>query len=255
MNKKETPTSWNKVAKWYDDAVGDQGHYYHQAVIMPNLLRLLELKDGNSLLDIACGQGVLSRQIPKNMTYVGLDAAANLIASAKQQTQNPHHRFLLADATKDFPLKKDERFTHGTIILAIQNIEDPLKVFKNAAKHLVEGAPLAIVMNHPCFRIPRQTSWKVDQENKIQYRRIDRYMTDLKIPIQTHPGKGKASTQSWSFHHPLSSYTKWLNEAGFTIDLIEEWCSDKVSEGGAAKMENRSREEIPLFMTIVAKKR
>jgi hypothetical protein len=76
----------------------------------------------------------------------------------------------------------------------------------------------------------------------------------MKIPIQMHPGKGQSSSQTLSFHHSLSDYSRWLKEAGFTIDLIEEWCSNKVSEGRAAKMENRSRQEIPLFMAIVARK-
>jgi len=257
MNKRTSSTSWNPVGRWYDDTVGEQGHYYHQAVVMPNLLRLLNFSDKEpaNLLDIACGQGVLSRHIPQKVSYVGIDAAAQLITAAKKYNKFTHHKFFQADATKEFPLKKDELFTHGTLILAVQNIEDPRKVFKNAAKHLLPNAPFIIVMNHPCFRIPRQSSWKVDPENKIQYRRIDRYMTDMKIPIQTNPSKGAASSQSWSFHHPLSAYAKWLNEAEFTIDTIEEWCSDKESEGRAAKMENRSREEIPLFMTIVARRK
>ena len=99
-----------------------------------------------------------------------------------------------------------------------------------------------------------QSSWKIDPENKIQYRRIDKYMSPMKIPIQTQPSKGVQSTQTFSFHHPLSDYSRWLKDAGFVISMIEEWCSDKESDGGAAKMENRSRAEIPLFMAIVAHK-
>jgi len=37
------------------------------------------------------------------------------------------------------------------------------------------------------------------------------------------------------------------------IEKIEEWASDKDSVGKAAKMENRARAEIPLFMAIQAK--
>jgi hypothetical protein len=95
----------------------------------------------------------------------------------------------------------------------------------------------------------------VDEENKIQYRRIDRYFTPMKIPIQAHPSQGQESTTTWSFHHPLSDYTHWLHEAGFSINLIDEWCSDKESIGRTAKMENRARQEIPLFLTIAAQKK
>jgi SAM-dependent methyltransferase len=256
MTKRTPSTAWQEVGKWYDETVGKQGHYYHQSLILPNVLKLLNFRPGEpaSLLDLACGQGVLSRHLPLDVSYVGVDAAAPLISAAKSYKKNPLHHFVQADITKKMILPIPE-YTHAALILALQNIEHPETVFKNTSHYLNSGAPFVIVINHPCFRIPRQSSWKVDAENKIQYRRIDRYMTAMKIPIQMHPGKGKESQQTWSFHHPLSAFSLWLKEAGFTIDLIEEWCSDKVSEGRAAKMENRSREEIPLFMAILARKK
>ncbi|WP_068466437.1 class I SAM-dependent DNA methyltransferase [Candidatus Protochlamydia phocaeensis] len=253
---KHTSTSWESSGQWYDQTVGEQGHYYHQTLIIPNLLKSFHFKDNQpaSLLDLACGQGVLSRHLPSSVSYVGVDISPQLIASARQYSKQKSHQFLTGDATLPLPTSKKD-FTHAAIILALQNIEDPLKVFKNAYDHLQPNASFAIVLNHPCFRIPRQSSWQVDSNNKIQYRRIDRYMSSMKIPIQTHPGKGKTSPQTWSFHHPLSAYSRWLHEAGFSVELIEEWCSNKVSEGKAAKMENRSREEIPLFMLLLARKK
>ena len=256
MNKRNSPTSWQNVGKWYNESVGEEGHYYHQSLIIPNVIKLLNFSENEttSLLDLACGQGVLSRHLPPSISYVGVDAAAQLIAAAKQYQQQSSHRFIQADVTQKLPFQP-HIFSHASLILALQNIEDPLSVFKNASLHLQSGAPFAIVINHPCFRIPRQSSWKVDDENKIQYRRIDRYMSSMKIPIQTHPGKGKGSPQTWSFHHPLSDYSRWLKEAGFVVELIEEWCSNKVSEGRTAKMENRSRQEIPLFMALLVRKK
>jgi ubiquinone/menaquinone biosynthesis C-methylase UbiE len=255
--KHSSSTSWQSVGKWYNETVGEEGHYYHQSLIIPNVLKLLNFSANEpaSLLDLACGQGVLSRHLPSSVSYVGVDAAAQLISAAKhyqQQNKKSSHQFIQADVTQTLPFQQ-VTFSHASLILALQNIEHPQAVFKNASLHLQSGAPFVIVINHPCFRIPRQSSWKVDEENKVQYRRIDRYMSSMKIPIQTHPGKGKESPQTWSFHHPLSDYSRWLKETGFTIELIEEWCSNKVSEGRAAKMENRSRQEIPLFMAILAR--
>jgi len=37
----------------------------------------------------------------------------------------------------------------------------------------------------------------IDEANKIEYRRINRYFTPLKIPITTHPGEAKSSV-TWS---------------------------------------------------------
>lgn len=250
----KTPsTSWQNVGKWYNDSVGEEGHFYHQTIIIPRVLKLLDFAENEpaSLLDLACGQGVLSRHLPPKVSYVGIDAASSLIAAAKKYRSPSSHQFLQGDLTQKLTFQHPP-FSHGSIILALQNIEKPEAVFQNAARYLLPGAPFVIVINHPCFRIPRQSSWKVDEVQKIQFRRIDRYMSPMNIPIQTHPGQGKDSPQTISFHYPLSDFSRWLKASGFVIELIEEWCSNKVSEGRAAKMENRSREEIPLFMAIKA---
>lgn len=248
-------TSWEPVQQWYKDSVGDEGHYYHQHVVIPGVLRLLALNQtaASSLLDIACGQGILGRQIPKDSVYTGIDISPSLIKAAKQADSNPNHEYLIGDVLKPLPIKKKD-FSHAAIVLAIQNFEEPFLAIQNAAKHLAPQGRLVIAMNHPCFRVLRQSSWKVDEVQKIQYRRIDRYSSSMKIPIQAHPSKGEDSSTTWSFHYPLAAYSLWLNQAGFAIELIEEWHSNKVSTGKAAKMENRSREEIPLFLAIKAVK-
>ncbi len=251
---KQLKTSWENSAKWYDDTVGEKGHYYHEHVIFPRLLEMMELKNSPELklLDLACGQGILSRQLPPKMGYVGVDLAKSLIQAAKARTKSPHHKFFTHDVSKKITLPAKD-FSHATIILALQNIEHPVEVLKNAAGHLKQNGKLFIVLNHPCFRIPRQTHWGFDDQKKLQYRRLDSYLSSQKIPIQTHPGK-KNSAKTLSFHHPISAYTKWLREAGFVVTEMEEWVSDKKSTGGRARMENRARKEFPLFLTLACQK-
>ena len=246
-------TSWEPVSEWYNNKVGKAGHYYHQQVVVPRALRLLALRDGSSVLDLAAGQGVLARHLPENIYYQGIDVAPSLIAEAKKSNQIPLHHFTVADITRPtLPIQKKD-FTHAAIILALQNIAQPEKALQTAAQYLRPSGQLVIVLNHPCFRIPRQSSWEIDPKNKTQFRRIDRYLSPLKIPITAHPGQ-RRSTVTWSFHQPLAAYTQMLHDAGFVIEVMEEWVSDKKSEGTVAKMENRSRSEFPLFLAILAKK-
>lgn len=246
-------SSWEPVEKWYKGTVGEDGHYYHQQIVLPGVLRLLALnpEKKHSLLDLACGSGVLARQLPQGIDYTGVDISPSLVKSAVSMDKNPKHHYLVSDATKPMPLKKGD-FSHAAIVLAIQNMEEPRLAFANASQHLAPQGRLVIAMNHPCFRIPRQSSWKIDELQKIQYRRIDRYSSPLNIPIQANPSKGVQSATTWSYHRSLADYSKWLFEAGFAIELIEEWHSNKESIGGAAKMENRSRLEFPLFLAIRA---
>lgn len=245
-------TSWEKSSQWYNKIVDTSGHYYHEHTVIPGVLKLLNLKNGDRLLDLACGQGVLARHLPKGVAYLGLDAAPSLIAFAKRQNKNSLHQFTITDVTK--PLSAvDKNFTHATIILALQNIEEPARVLREASQHLVSGGQLIIVFNHPCFRIPRQSGWDINPQNKLQYRWVSRYMSPMKIPVKMHPSQAHSET-TWTFHHPLSVYAAMLRENNFLINSIEEWVSDKESIGKMAKTEDRGRAEIPLFLAIQARK-
>ncbi len=245
-------TSWHPVAPWYNKLVGSDGHYYHQHLILPGVRRLLELKPDSEVVDLGCGQGILSRSLPPVRRYLGLDIAPGLISAARAQVK-PGQEFKVADVAKPLPQAKPE-FSHAAIILALQNMERPEVAIQNAAALLRSRGKLVIVLNHPAFRIPRQSGWGTDEKNKQQYRWINRYASPLKIPIDMNPGQPGRSV-TWSFHHPLQDYVQMLNAAGFVLTNLEEWVSDKESEGKAARMENRSRSEFPLFLTLVAEKR
>lgn len=238
-------TSWQNVHKWYNDKVGAEGHDYHQEVIFPNLLKKLTKEP---LVDFACGQGILGRKIGSDVKYTGYDIAPSFIQLAKKGDASPLHAYFVQDCTLSIQTKGN--YKQATCILAAQNIENLPGLIANAKNQLISGGKFHLVLNHPCFRIPRQSSWGEDAEKKIQYRRLDRYMSPLKIPIQTHPGKGEKSPETWSFHHSLMDFMKPFWVAGFNLSNLEEWVSHKESQGGKAKMENRAREEFPLFLYL-----
>lgn len=252
MTKNYRNTSWQKVAPWYGKLTEGGGHYYHQHVVIPGVLKLLQLDSKSKLLDLACGSGVLAKALPGEVEYLGVDLADNLVKIAKKEDKNYKHSYLVADATKTLTIPKD--FTHAAVVLALQNMAWPGKAIKNSSDHLVPGGRLVIVLNHPAFRIPRQSSWEIDGAKKTQFRRVDRYMSPMEIPINMNPSD-RNSEVTWSYHFPIYMYSRMLKDAGFVIDLIEEWTSDKESEGRSARMENRSRSEFPLFMAISAIKR
>ena len=239
-------TSWKQVGKWYDDVVSKEGHTYHQEVIFPALKKWITFEEGDSVLDLGCGQGVFARQLPKGIAYQGIDLAKPLIQKAKGYS---NHKFQVGDATKPLKISKKD-FSHVLMILSLQNMEMGKDAVINGAHHLKVGGKCIIVLNHPCYRIPRQSSWGVDEAKKLQYRRVDRYLSPLEIPIQMHPSKKEKSEKTYSYHNPLSTYVSWMVNAGFSVTRMEEWHSTKISSGGKAKMENRARKEFPLFLAL-----
>lgn len=242
-------SSWQKVGGWYDKIVGKSGHYYHQKIILPNSLRLLQLKKGERLVDIGCGQGILARYIPPEIDYLGIDLAKNLIDTASKLDKNPRHHYLVADVSKEIKLGIIDKVA---IILSLQNIKKPFGVIKNCQNWLKTGGKILMVLNHPAFRIPKHADWK--EIDGRQWRIVSRYMSPLEIPIESSPFDKKDNQISFSYHYPLSFFAEILADNGIVIETIEEWVSDKKSTGSKAMMEDEARGEIPLFMAIVAKK-
>lgn len=244
-------TLWDQASRWYDSLVGMSGSDYHQTIVMPGVLKLLELKPGRRVLDLACGQGVFSRfLLEKKINPEGLDSSEELLRMARSRSIKliPYHLGNAGDAK----VLNGQEFDGIACLLAVQNIEKIEPVFQNVARWLKPKGKFVMVLTHPCFRIPRQTHWGWDEDKKIEYRRVDRYANEMKIPILTPPFVDKVN-YTMTYHRPLQNYFSALLKAGLYVDSLEEWMSNKESASGKrSRGENRARKEVPLFMAIRA---
>jgi SAM-dependent methyltransferase len=249
---REHRTSWEKSADWYDRIIGERGSELYQAVVIPGALKLLDVKRGDRVLDLGCGQGVFCRAMAqKGADVTGVDASPTLIQKAKTYPSRPPVRYLARDAAHIGDLGE---FDALSAILCVQNMEKLDEVTAAAARALKPGGRMLWVMNHPVFRIPRQSSWGCEDERKLQYRRLDAYSSELSIPIVMHPGKHD-SESTVSFHRSLSGLTKHGFAHGLVLGGIEEWHSHKESQPGPrARAENRARKEFPLFLALLWRK-
>ena len=251
MNK-DSKTSWGKVADWYGEYLGGDDTYQSK-VILPNLLRVLDIKKGKRVLDLACGEGFFAREFAKaGAQVVGADIAKELIEKAR--TQGGGTEYFVAPADK-LSFAKNAEFDAVVCVLALQNIENIGEVFKEVVRVLKPTGRFVMVLNHPAFRVLKRSSWGWDEERGVQYRRIDGYLSAAKVAVDMHPGKATAP-KTVSYHRSLQDFFKALTGAGFLVSRLEEWNSHKVSEKGPRqKAEDTARKEIPLFMLLEAKTR
>lgn len=250
--KKQTSTSWGSVAKWYDETVEEKGSY-QQDLILPNLLRIMDVKKGEKVLDLACGQGLFARAFQTaGAVVIGADISKELvdIATKKSPKEITYH---IAPA-ETLPFLKDGSIDKVAIVLALQNIENFRETIAECSRVLTKDGKLYIVLNHPAFRIPKASSWEFDEKKNAQYRRIDRYLSEIRTEIAMHPGSAP-NEQTVSFHRPLQLYFKAFAKSGFAVLRLEEWISGKKSQDGPRGIaEDFARKEIPLFLTIEAQK-
>ena len=247
MSPRKKDTSWGAVADWYSEYLGKEDTYQSK-VILPNLLRFLHAKKGERILDLACGQGFFTREVVSlGAEVTGVDIAPELIAVARTQVRDAD--FHVASASK-LSFAHDDTFDAVFCVLALQNMEDLVAVFEEVRRVLKPGGRFLFVLNHPTFRVPRRSSWGWDEERRVQYRRVDGYLSAAKILIDMHPGS-KKSEHTISYHRSLQDFFKALAKAGLVASRLEEWISHKTSEKGPRqKAEDQARGEIPLFLAL-----
>ena len=249
---KSKETGWGKVASWYDEHLKDDDTY-HTQVVLPNLVRLVNLQPNESLLELGCGQGFFLEHFLKISKHItGVDIGKELIEIAKEKNKDITY---LAGSAEDVQLLGHKKFDVIIIVLAIQNMKHLNLVVENISKHLHENGRVYIVLNHPAFRIPQHSTWMFSEDKKTQMRVVDTYMSEREISIDMNPGQKENKQITPSFHRPLQVYSKSFAKNGFAITKIEEWMSHKTSQPGPqADAENKARKEFPMFMCLELKK-
>jgi ubiquinone/menaquinone biosynthesis C-methylase UbiE len=242
-------TSWEKVADWYDTLLEGGKGTYQKEVILPNLLRLMRINKEQAVLDLACGQGYFAREFYNaGAKVIGVDLSEKLIELARKNS--PKDIVYHAAPADNLKFLKDKSVDSIALILAIQNIENVSAVFKECGRVLKDGGKIFIVMNHPVFRIPKESDWGWDEKNKIQFRRVDGYLTESKVKIDMTPGQ-RVKEFTISFHRSLQYYFKLISNNILAVSRLEEWISNKKSGAGPRQAaEDCARKEIPLFLCL-----
>lgn len=270
MINNDKKTSWGGVADWYDNLIEKDEDSFQKNVIMPNLMRIVGKVHGQSVADIACGQGYFSKALAGEGARVfGADISSELIEIARKNSPEKI-KFVACPADKVSDRLDKESMDLVIIVLALQNIEKMPETIAECSKILKPGGRLIFVLNHPSFRIAGRSSWEwVKSVAKNMgtiagatlgdktFRRVDAYMSDSTSRIDMTPGEKTPNKKIYttSFHRPLQSYFKALNKHGFAVTRLEEWISHRKSEVGPRQAEeDRARKEIPMFICVEAKK-
>ncbi len=223
----ETQNIWNQNAAFWDSVIGDAGNRFHRTIVEPATLKLLALSAGESVLEIACGNGAFARTMAQfGVHVVASDFSANLLERARERTREHHIEYVLIDATKEDQLLAlgERRFDAAVCNMALMDIPTIDPLFSALSRLLKPHGRFVFSVQHPCFNSNGVTKI-VELEDRngelvtVYAVKVSRYLTPW-----TERGIGIVGQPipHYLFHRPISLLFNAGFQAGFVLDGIEE---------------------------------
>lgn len=225
----ESKKRWEANADFWDERMGEHSNKFHREIIRPSTEELLDVKAGEEILDIACGNGNFSRRLAGlGARVTAFDYSANLIENAEKRCSEHLDKitFKVMDATKYDELVElgHECFDKAVANMALMDISD-LSPLLHAVHELLKPKGIFVFsIMHPCFQSPKMrkiiesedAGAKVETRHAVQ---IFNYITP-----QCYEGNaisGQPVAQLY-YHRPLSELLEQGFEAGFVASGFKE---------------------------------
>lgn len=208
-SRMETPTSWQKV------------------LIAPVVERLLDLRPGETVLDIACGNGLFSRRRAElGARVVAADFSPRLLDLAQSRT-TAHAgsiEYRVADATDEAQLLAmgERRFDAAVCNMALMDMPAIEPLYRAVSRMLKPGGSFVFSVSHPCFN-NSYTAMSVEQDNdtgEVTHSiKIANYLTlrtSMGVALRDQPAK------QYYWDRPISVLLGAAFAAGLVLDALEE---------------------------------
>lgn len=209
--------SYDAVAQRYDEFVRERSQIHRTSI--PALVSACGT--GRDVLDLGCGQGVLTRELARTgRAVVGLDASTELlrIAEAQEERMPLGVRYVLDDAERLTSLASEsfDGVASNLVLTDLENLED---TFGAVHRVLRPGGWFAFATLHPCFASPRGGLVQPDAEGVSS----NRYFTQGRW----YPDDQKRVLGRLGWHHrTLSTIVNGVIDAGFSVERFAEPSAD-----------------------------
>lgn len=221
--------AWESLAEWWDATTGEADEF-HRKLVIPATDRLLALRPGERVLDVACGNGGYARHLAEQgAEVVALDGSRRFIELAKQRTIAWRERisYLHLDATDREALMALGKSDYDAAVckMALMDMSAIHPLMSALAELLKPGGRFVFSVLHPAFNSTGASLWMEEtttETGELAMHRgvkVTRYLEPearkgIGIPGQPNP--------QYYFHRPISVLLNVCFEVGFLLDGIEE---------------------------------
>jgi ubiquinone/menaquinone biosynthesis C-methylase UbiE len=246
-------TGWEQMAEWWDEKLGDDGDLWHRALIDPPVFRLVGNVAGQRVLDLACGNGYISRRFARaGAQVIGVDANALIIerAHAREAREPLGITYHVSDAAH-LEMLEDSIFDLVVCNMALMDIADAAGAIREAARVLKPQGRFIASLAHPCFDKVSTSGWVIERiyPNTTIWRKMSRYR-ELSVDDVPWLKVGEQPVFTRAHHRPLSWYVRTLRAAGLLVAALEE--PEPTEEFMAQDEQGKWLVEIPLHCVIEA---
>ena len=220
--------AWETNAEWWD-AYYKEGNDFHLTLIAPPTERLLGIEPGETILDVACGNGAFTRRMAElGARVVAFDFSETFVECARKRTTDYTGRieYRVLDATDREALRSlgEGRFDAAVCTMAIMDMEEIEPLAEALPQLLKPAGRFVFSILHPCFNNP-SSRMSVEQEDRdgdlrtVRTVKVERYMTPFSARGIGIVGQPVPQTY---FHRPLHVLFEPFFRNGFVLDGLEE---------------------------------
>jgi len=236
------PASWDGVAEDYHKTVGDTGDLYHRTYVNPVIFEILGDVKGLSILDLACGQGYLSRiLVQKGAQVIGVDVSEKMLEIArKSESSEPLGVKYIHCNSADMSDIDGASMDCVVSTFGFHDIKEIEGTIKECSRVLKDRGKLVFAIPHPLFYGQRF------QDEEGYFLKTRHYMSSQDIPHYKYRDAG-----IMAYHRPLSYYFEKAFLVGFKMMAFREITSE-MSRGRPIKDEQllAYKQEIPGFLVV-----
>jgi len=219
---------WEHLAEWWDDKIGD-GNEFQDYLIEPATVRMLALKAGEQVLDVACGAGRFARRMASMGAVVtAIDQAERFLNRARERTKENEDRieYLKLDATDRAAILSlgKGRFDAAVCTMALMDMSSITPLISALPTLLKPEGRFVFSVTHPVFN--SGTARRIAEEYEQDGETIVKSgitVTDYAKPF-CYKGlgmPGQPEPQHY-FHRPISLLFNTCFKYGFVLDRMEE---------------------------------
>ncbi len=224
----QTRAAWNEIADWWDDQIGD-GNTFQDLLIEPASLRLLGLRPGERVLDVACGAGRFARRMASmGANVVAVDQAERFLARARRRTVEHRERieYRACDAADADALRSLGAGQYDAVVctMALMDMACIEPLISTVPALLKPRGRFVFSMTHPVFNSgnARMFLERFEQDGKLVVRG-GVSVTDYSEPFHFMgvgvPGQPRPQHL---FHRPWSLVFNLCFKHGLALDGVEE---------------------------------